>query len=205
LDQKEQYRRAIDALRGGGVSAMPTDTVYGLIAVAADDGAVRRVYEMKGRPDDQPLPLFVGSIEQAELVGELTEPGRRLADRFWPGALTIVVPKKASYRTLASAGSDTIGLRVPNDAALREIAAQLGPLTATSANRSGAPECRSAAEVRAQLGDVIDVIVDAPVRADTRPSTVVDCTEPARVRIVRAGAVERDAIVEALAGVSVLI
>lgn len=200
-----QYRRAVDVLRDGGVAAMPTDTVFGLIAVAADDGAVRRVFEIKGRPLDQPLPLFVGSIEQAELIGDMPNAARRLAETSWPGALTIVVPKKAAYRTLASAGADTVGLRLPDDPALREIAAQLGPLTATSANRSGEPECRTAADVRAQLGDAVDVIVDAPVRADARPSTVVDCTEPARTRILREGAIERDAIAHALAGISTLI
>jgi L-threonylcarbamoyladenylate synthase len=205
LDQKEQYRRAVDVLREGGVAAMPTDTVYGLIAVAADDGAVRRVFEIKGRPDDQPLPLFVGSIEQAELIGEFTDSGRRLGERFWPGPLTIVVPKKAGYRTLASAGDDTIGIRVPDDPALREIAAQLGPVTATSANRSGEPECRSAAAVRAQLADAADVIVDAPLRPDARASTVVDCTEPRGVRVLREGAIERATIAEALVGVSALI
>ena len=106
---------------------------------------------------------------------------------------------------MAAAGADTIGLRVPDDPPLREIAAQLGPLTATSANRSGERECRSAAEVRAQLGNAVDAIVDAPVRADVRPSTVVDCTEPRGVRILREGAIERAAIAEALAGVSALI
>src|SRR5207249_11824451 len=73
LDKKEQYRRAIEVLREGGVAAMPTDTVFGLIAVATDDGAVRRVFEIKGRASDQPLPLFVGSTEQADGIGELTD------------------------------------------------------------------------------------------------------------------------------------
>jgi len=205
LDKKDQYRLAIDLLREGGVAAMPTDTVYGLIAVAADDGAVRRVYQVKGRHHDQPLPLFVGSVEQAELISDMPESARRLAERFWPGALTIVVPKRIAYRTLASARADTIGVRVPDDPALREIAAQLGPLTATSANRSGEPECRSAAEVRAQLGDAVDVIVDASIRPDAAPSTVVDCTDPRGVRIVREGALERETIAGALAGVSALI
>jgi L-threonylcarbamoyladenylate synthase len=205
LDQKEQYRRAIDVLLQGGVAAMPTDTVYGLIAVAADDGAVRRVYEIKGRPHDQPLPLFVESIAQAELIGDLPESARRLAEKFWPGPLTIVVHGKSAYRTLAAAGADTVGLRVPDDPALREIAAQLGPLTATSANRSGEQECRSAAEVQAQIGDTVDVIVDAPLRAGERPSTVVDCTQSGKVRIVREGALGRAAIAEVLAGVSALI
>ncbi len=201
LREKEQYRRAIEILREGGVVALPTDTVYGLIAVASDDAAVTRAFEIKSRPPDQHLPLFVGCIEQAELIGDMNEPARHLAPRFWPGALTIVVPKKPAYRTIAA--GDTVGLRVPDDPALREIAAQLGPLTATSANRSGQPECRTAAEVHAQLGDSVDFIVDAPPRAsEARPSTVVDCSDPDIIRIVREGAISRQAIREVLVGVA---
>ena len=199
LDENEQYRRAVEVLREGGVSAVPTDTVYGLIALAADDAAVRRVFEIKGRPFDQPLPLFVGSIGQAELIGDLNDTARHLARRFWPGALTIVVPKKPTFRTIAA--GDTVGVRVPDHPALREIAAQLGPLTATSANRSGWPECRTAAEVRSQLGDSVDIVVDAPARGAGRPSTVIDCTHPP-ARIVREGAIKPDALRLALAGIS---
>jgi L-threonylcarbamoyladenylate synthase len=205
LDENEQYRRAIDVLRQGGIVALPTDTVYGLVAVASEGAAVERVYETKARDPAQPMPLFVASIEQAELVAELNEAARVLAARFWPGAVTIVVPKKPAFPTRAAVGEKTVGLRVPADPFLREAARQLGPLTGTSANIAGREECHSAAEVRAQLGATVDLIVDAPVSATGTPSTVVDCTHAASVRVLREGAVSRAAIEAALAGVATLI
>ena len=202
MDENEQYRRAVGVLRQGGVVAVPTDTVYGLVAVAADRAAVDRVYEIKTRDPAQPLPLFVASAEQAGLIAELNAAARALAAKFWPGALTIVVPKRPAYETRAVAGGDSVGVRVPADPFLREAASQLGPLTGTSANLAGRDECRTATDVRAQLGDAIDLIVDAPVAATGMPSTVVDCTDPSRVRILREGAVPRDAIAAALAGIA---
>ncbi len=204
MDENEQYRRAIDVLRQGGIVALPTDTVYGLVAVAADRAAVERVYETKERDPAQPMPLFVASIEQAGLIAEMNDAARALAARFWPGALTIVVPKKAAFETRAAAGERTVGLRVPADPFLREAARQLGPLTGTSANIAGREECHTAAEVRAQLGDAVDLIVDAPVSATGVPSTVVDCSEGASVRVLREGGVTRDAIGSVLAGVATL-
>ena len=205
LDEKEQYRRAVEVLRQGGVVALPTDTVYGLVALATDKAAVERVYETKARDPAQPMPLFAGSIEQAELIGEMNAAARRLAERFWPGALTIVLRAKPSFKTRAAAGGDTVGVRVPDDPFLREAASQLGPLTGTSANIAGREECHSAAEVSAQLGDTVDLIVDSPVAVGAVPSTVVDCTEPGTVRILREGAIGRDALAVALAGLAVLI
>jgi len=205
LDEKEQYRRAIEALRAGGIVALPTDTVYGLLALATDVAAVERVYETKVRDPAQPMPLFVGSVEQAELIAEMTGAARRLAERFWPGALTIVLRIKPPFQTRAAAGGNTVGVRLPADPFLREAASQLGPLTGTSANIAGRDECHTATEVRAQLGDSVDLIVDARVAAGGVPSSVVDCSDPAAVRIVREGAIGRDAIAEALAGVATLI
>ena len=196
----ETYRRAIEVLRAGGVVALPTDTVYGLVAVAADRAAVERVYETKARDPNQAMPIFVASIEQAELIADVNDVARRLMQRFWPGALTIVLRKKPGYETRAVAGGDTIGVRAPGDAVLRELASQLGPLTGTSANIAGQAECHTAGEVRAQLGDAVDLIVDAPVDASGQPSTIVDCTDPSRVRVLREGAIGRDALLEALAG-----
>lgn len=204
MDENEQYHRAVDILRQGGVVAVPTDTVYGLIAVAADRAAVDRVYEIKTRDPAQPLPLFVASVAQAELIAEFNDAARALAAKFWPGALTVVVPKRPAYETRAAAGGDTVGVRVPADPFLREVARQLGPLTGTSANLAGREECRTAADVRAQLGDAVGLIVDAPVAATGMPSTVVDCTDPSRVRILREGAVPRAAIAAALAGIAQL-
>lgn len=205
LDINAPYRRAFEVLRSGGIVALPTDTVYGLVAVAADRPAVKRVYEAKARDPDQPLPVFVFSAEQAELIAELNDVARRLMERFWPGALTVVLRKKPSFETRAVAGGDTIGLRAPRDAVLRELASQLGPLTGTSANIAGRAACHTADEVRAQLGHAVDLIVDAPIDAIARPSTIVDCTDPARVRVLREGAVAREALVEALAGETELV
>jgi len=204
-DVRDQYRRALIVLREGGIVAIPTDTVFGLCAVALDGAAVERVYATKVRDPGQAMPLFVASVEQAELIGELGAAAVRLADAFWPGALTIVVARKPAFETRAAAGGDTIALRVPGDPFLREAAAQLGPITGTSANIAGEPECHTAAEVRGQLGDAVDLIVDAPVAAARRPSTIVDCTEEDGVRVLREGAVSRDAIAGALAGVATLI
>ena len=193
------YRRAANELARGGVVALPTDTVFGLCALARDDGAVDRIYDVKGRAPDQALPLFVGSVEQACLITEWNVAAAALAEALWPGALTLVLRRSPAFDTRAAAGGGTIGVRVPDDAAIREIASQIGPLTATSANRSGAPECRSADEVRRQLGDSVDFIVDAPVQTNARPSTVVDCADANTVRILRAGEVTRERIERALA------
>jgi L-threonylcarbamoyladenylate synthase len=148
------------------------------------------------------LPVFVASIEQARLIAETNAAADALAAKCWPGALTMVLLKKSAYRTLAAAGGDTIGVRVPGDPVLREIAAQLGPITGTSANIAGREECRTAAEVRAQLGDAVDLIVDAPVAATGVPSTIVDCTDSAHVRVLRDGAISREFLAGALAGIA---
>jgi len=194
LDEKEQFRHAIDVLRQGGIVAMPTDTVYGLIAVASDAAAVDRVYQAKGRDPTQPLPLFVGSLEQADLVVEMNATARLLASLFWPGALTLVLPKRPGFRTRAAAGGDTIGVRAPADPLLREIALELGPLTGTSANLAGREETHDAVAVRAQLGDVIDFIVDAAPVSTSKPSTILDATDPAHIRVLREGEITRDTL-----------
>lgn len=205
LDISEAYRRAIDVLRAGGIVALPTDTVYGLVAVAADRAAVDRVYEVKARDPQQSLPLFVASVEQAELIADVDDVARRLMQWYWPGALTIVLRKNPSYQTRAAASGDTIAVRAPGDPLLRELASQLGPLTGTSANIAGREECHTAEQVRAQFGDAVDLIVDAPADATGMPSTVVDCSEPGRVSVLREGAIGRDLIAEALVGVAELV
>ncbi|MDP9238620.1 MAG: L-threonylcarbamoyladenylate synthase [Chloroflexota bacterium] len=205
---REQYRRAANVLRNGGVVALPTDTVFGLCAVASDASAVERVYEIKARDPSQPMPLFVASTEQAGLIADMPETARLLAAKFWPGALTLVLRKKTSFQTRAAASGDTVGVRMPDDPFLLEAAAQLGPLTGTSANIAGREECHTAAEVRAQLGDAIDLVVDGPVTATGRPSTIVDCTDdrqPPILRILREGALSREAIADPLAGSARLI
>ena len=195
----DAFEEAAEILRNGGVVALPTDTVYGLCARADDTAAVERIYAIKQRDPPQAMPIFVASMQQAETIGVMHDQAFALAKAFWPGALTIVVPKQPSYESRALAGHDSAALRIPGDARLRALCEQAGPLTGTSANIAGREECHTAAEVRDQLGDAVDLIVDAPVDAAGQPSTIVDCTQnpPA---VVRQGAVPKASIREVLRG-----
>jgi L-threonylcarbamoyladenylate synthase len=188
----ETIRQAVDILRSGGLVAYPTDTVYGLGVDPANDEAVRRLFEAKGRDPEQSTPLLIDSAEQLDQIAiEVPDVARRLMEAFWPGALTIVLRKAQSFRSLAIVG-ETIGVRVPDHPVPRELSRLLGgPITGTSANRSGPnPEPLTAADVREQLGETVDLVVDGGRVAGGTPSTVLDCTaEP--VRVVREGAISR--------------
>ena len=184
--------QAVGCLRAGGLVAYPTDTVYGLGAAADNDDAVRRLFQVKQRPSDKPLPLLLASTEQvAEVATDVPAVARRLMEAFWPGGLTIVLRRAPSYRSLALGGGDTVAVRVPDHPIPRELVATLGrPVTGTSANRSGGPAPLTAADVREQLGGQIDLIIDGgPCRGGTE-STVIDCTV-APPRLLREGAVPR--------------
>jgi L-threonylcarbamoyladenylate synthase len=174
--------------------------LYALVAAAHDDAAVRRVFAIKGRDLDKPLPLFVGSGESAERAGVLTEAARVLAARFWPGALTIVVPKRPGFASLALAGGDTVALRIPDHPIARAVLRDLSePVTATSANLSGGPDPDTADEVRRQIGGDLDLIVDGGACPVGLSSTIVDCTGQ-EVAILRHGAIDEATIRVALAG-----
>ena len=185
-------------LRRGGLVCYPTDTVYGIGAAAGDDDAVRRLFAVKGRSPDKALPLLLADASDAAWVADVTPLARALASRFWPGALTIVVRKAPSYRSLALAGGETVALRVPNQDVVRAIVRALGePLTGTSANRAGAPPPVSATEVAFQMGEMVDLIVDGgPCRARLE-STVVDITRDVP-EVLREGPVSRGEIEEAV-------
>ena len=185
-------------LKNGGVIAVPTDTLYALTAAADDASAVRRVFAIKGREQGRPLPLFVSDVEMAQRIGVLNAPARKLALRFWPGQLTIVVPKREEYGSEALAGSETVGLRVPDNEVARAVVEALdAPVTGTSANLSGGPDPVSADEVRRQLGDRVDFILDAGPCEHGVASTIVDCSGAEPV-ILRQGAITADQIRAAL-------
>jgi L-threonylcarbamoyladenylate synthase len=189
---------AVAVLKNGGVIAMPTDTLYALTAAADDASAVRRVFAIKGREQGRPLPLFVSGLEMAQRIAVLNAPARKLASRFWPGQLTIVVPKREEYDSEALAGSETAGLRVPDNEVARAVVEALdAPVTGTSANLSGGPDPVSADEVRRQLGDRVDIILDAGPCEYGVASTIVDCTAPEPV-ILRQGAITADQVRAAL-------
>ena len=181
---------AIDVLRRGGVVALPTDTVYG-IAVALDvPGGIERLFRVKRRPPDRGIMLLLDAAPQAAVIAVIGPVAAALADAFWPGGLTVVVPQRPDVPLPAAltGGTPTIGLRVPDHDAPRALAAAVGPLPTTSANVSGLPEARDAAEILAQLGEGVDLILDGGPARGGPPSTVVDCTGERPV-ILRDGAI----------------
>jgi L-threonylcarbamoyladenylate synthase len=176
-------------LRDGGLVAFPTETFYGLGANALDATAVGRVFRVKGRPADKPLLVLVDSVAMAETVAaDVPVRARRLMSRYWPGALTLILPCRALPLAL-TAGTGTIGLRVPGHAVARALVRAAGcPVTAPSANPHGGPSPCTAAEVLAGLGDRVDLVLDGGATPGGPASTLLDLTaEPPR--IVRPGAV----------------
>lgn len=186
---------AASVLHRGGLVVFPTDTLYALGADASNPEAVERVFAVKGRHLTSPIPLLVADLTMAvRLVGELPESAIRLADRYWPGPLTLVVPAPGSICTLLTAGTGRIGVRIPDAAVALALIRQFGgPVTGTSANRSGAPDPLDAQEVLGQLGDRVDVVLDGGRLAAGRPSTVVDVTASPPV-IIRQGPVGHEEI-----------
>lgn len=196
----QQIGEAADILKRGGLVAMPTETVYGLAADAANADAVARLYEAKGRPRFNPLIAHVSSMAMAARQGKLEGGAASLARAYWPGPLTLVVPvcETATVCDLARAGLDTIALRHPSHSVAHDLIAWFGgPLVAPSANLSGRVSPVTAAQVAADLGDRIDLILDGGRCPFGVESTVVSFAgaEPA---LLRPGAIETETLEKAL-------
>ncbi len=171
---------AARALRAGGLVVYPTDTLLGLGARATDDRAVERLARVKQRAPDQPISLAVSSLADVEAWTDLEPPALRFARTHLPGPFTLVArPSRSARRSLAPAlfgPGGTLGLRLPDHPAARELARRVGPITATSANLHGQPPCRTIREARRTFGGAVEVYVAAPPRGSGRPSTLVDLT-----------------------------
>ncbi|MDE3114094.1 MAG: threonylcarbamoyl-AMP synthase [Pseudomonadota bacterium] len=190
-----------DALRRGRLVAFPTETVYGLGADAGNDRAVAAIFAAKGRPQFNPLIVHVLGLAEAEILAEFTPLARRLAEAFWPGALTLVLPRRRDARLslLVSAGLDTVALRAPSNAVARALLKAAGcAIAAPSANRSGSVSPTTAAHVAESLGGRVDVILDGGPTALGIESTVIGFDGDLPV-LLRPGAVTREAI-EKIAG-----
>lgn len=177
------FDQILSFLRAGGVIAFPTDTSYGLGADPFSERAVRRIFEVKGRAEEKPILLLVNSVAMADRIAHLSDRALKLATRFWPGPLTMVVPARKLVPSLVTAGTGTIGIRWPAANFAERLIDGLGqPITATSANRSGLPSCVTASEVCQQLGDELQLIVDGGRLPTRSGSTLLDLTsDPPRI------------------------
>ena len=184
---------ALEILQFGGLVAFPTDTVYGVGALAFDRAAVESIYAAKGRPLEKAIPVLIGDADDLSKVSaEVPEIALKLAARFWPGPLTLVVPKRPELPGQVSS-SPTVGVRIPDHSMARQLLLLAGPMAVTSANLSGQPSPSTAQEVLSQLSGRIDLILDGGITPGGVPSTVVDCSG-AELQVLREGPISKDEI-----------
>lgn len=192
-EDPESLNLALTTIRQGGLVAFPTDTVYGVGASAFNSKAVADLYRVKGRGSEKPIPVMIADLQDLDQVAEpVPETGLQLAQRFWPGAITLVLPKRKELPKEVSETS-RIGVRVPDHAFAQSLLTESGPLAVTSANRSGEPSACSLDEVLEALGGKIEIVVDGGITAGGIPSTVVDCTR-SPVRVLREGPISSKSI-----------
>jgi L-threonylcarbamoyladenylate synthase len=200
-DTATGHTRASDLLRAGALVALPTETVYGLAADATNDAAVAAIYAAKGRPGFNPLIVHVPDRATAETLAAFSDRARALADAFWPGPLTLVLPLKPGHGLSArvTAGLPSVAIRVPAHPAMQAVLRALGrPLAAPSANPSGKISATTAAHVLAGLGDTIAAVLDAGPCAVGVESTIL-APEPGGCRLLRDGGLPRE-LIEPLTG-----
>ena len=176
----------VEALAAGKVVAVPTDTVYGLAVDPRLAGAVDRVFALKQRPEQFQLPVLIADPAGLVDLAEATAAAERLISRYWPGPLTLVLPRRSGIAFDLGGDSATIGLRCPANSLLRELLRSTGPLAVTSANRHGEAPLRTADEIRGHFGAAVTAVLDGG-RCDGRPSTVISLTG-AGVKCLREGA-----------------
>lgn len=193
----QALKMAISILQAGGLVVFPTDTVYGLGGLVNNENVITRIYQAKERSPSKAIAVLVGEVDQLSLIAsQITPAAQKLADRFWPGALTLVVPVHPDLPANLSP-FPTIGIRLPDHPFARELLRCIGPLATTSANLSGGPNPRNLQEVLAQLDGRVELVIDGGEVTGGVPSTVVDCTGDCAV-ILRHGAIDDEAIQAAL-------
>ena len=197
IDNDSRIQQAAEILRGGGVVAYPTDTLYALAVDPRNAAAVAHLFALKGRDAGKASPLIAASLDQAQLAVDFNEPARRLAARFWPGPLSLVLPANKSLCRAVLAGACTAAIRVPNHPVARALALALGYcITATSANVSGHTPACAPGNIDAEVLARVDLVIDGTCPGG-EPSTIVDLTsEPPA--LVRSGAVAWERVLESL-------
>lgn len=200
-DEPGAIEEAARVLAAGGLVVFPTDTVYGIGAAVDQPEAVARLYVAKGRPLDRPIPVLIADLGQLErLASVVTESVRRLAERFWPGALTIVMPAQPWLPPEIVRDTGAVGLRMPDHpVALAVLRAAGGAVATTSANRSGEREACTVEEAIAALGETVDLYLDGGRTPGGIPSTVVEVRD-GEIRVLRRGALDPAEIERLLRG-----
>ena len=190
---KPEIRKAAEILRAGGLVAFPTETVYGLGADASNAGAVARLYATKRRPADHPVIVHFGSGESAfAWAREIPRAARQLAERFWPGPLTLILKRSALAKDFITGGQDTVGLRIPSNPVARGLLEMFqGGIAAPSANRFGLVSPTTAAHVREDLGDDVDLVLEGGPSEVGIESTIVDLSTGSAL-LLRPGAISRE-------------
>jgi L-threonylcarbamoyladenylate synthase len=192
-DVLEHVDDVVGVLRGGGVVVLPTDTVYGLAALPTDAAAVDRLFVLKGRRADVPVAVLCASAAQALALAEPSPRADAVGTTFWPGPLTLVLPRRAGVDLHLGEPTHTIGLRVPDHPLVQAVAQAVGPIAVTSANRHGEPTPPTAAEAAASLTAPPDLVVDGG-RLEATASTVIDATTRPW-SVLRAGPVDAAAVI----------
>ncbi len=183
--------QAVDILKQGGVVAFPTDTVYGVAAAVDIIDAINNLFLAKERDASKAIPVLMSSPDDLELVSnDVNQTARTLGETFWPGALTLIIPRHPSLPEILGP-YPTVGVRVPDHPDAIALMKATGPLAVTSANLSGGEDARTAQEVFDQLEGRIDLILDGGTTPGGKPSTVVDCTSP-RLQVLRPGPISRN-------------
>ena len=194
---KDSVARCASVVKKGGVVVFPTDTIYGIGCDPYNDSAVRRIFSIKGRDEKKSLPVLAHSFEDVEKIVSLGKAGGRLAEKYWPGALTIVAPiadRKISNNV--TAGSNSLAVRVPANKCILSLLNHCRYLVGTSANRSGERALKSAQEVLNSSLDGYDALLDGGPAEKGIESTIVDVTS--RLKIIREGAIKEDEVLETL-------
>ncbi len=198
LSLQKQVEQAISILKQGGVAAFPTDTVYGVGAAINIEKAVAKVYQIKGRPLSRALPILLADKSQIAEVAKVVPPlAWLLADKFLPGALTMVLPKAESIPDIVTGGGNTVAVRIPAHPVPIALVRGLGvPIAGTSANLSGQPSALTSQEAHIQLDNKVDMIIDGGRCPGGQESTLVDLTGETPV-ILREGAISREELSDA--------
>jgi L-threonylcarbamoyladenylate synthase len=192
-----EIQTALEILQSGGIVAFPTDTVYGLGALAFDNTAIESIYTAKNRPIEKAIPILIGDLSDLEKVVDATPSmALRFASRFWPGPLTCIVPKKQTL-PLAVSATATVAVRIPDHVDARALLRAAGPMAVTSANISGGHNPSTAQEVYEQLNGRIPLILDGGKTPGGVPSTLVDCTGKIPL-ILREGPISLDELMATL-------